>query len=298
MTGTRAAGTSVVFQVFVVSQEPVSKVQRLTEELARAPSRDFLMDVLTGAQAAGDATIPDERVAVWHFPGESVFHLRSRIPTLAGDADWIVILEDHNLIYPGWPDDVTDALRGADPATSMLIGAATNQRSTDAWSWANFLSVLGFHWAPCIQTPLEPLSFNVAIRRDALPKGRFELGAYEALFVPRLMPGARPAPGFPVDHVQFRRFPEVIYYHWCNGRVTGAFMRQFADAGFGKVWSHAKNTSFQRQKRLRRVIRSHPGNHELPRYTCARLQLLAFAHSLGALHGGVRGTGRAPWALE
>jgi hypothetical protein len=112
------------------------------------------------------------------------------------------------------------------------------------------------------------------------------------------MLSAQPAPGFPVDHVQFRRFPEVVYYHWCNGRVTGAFMRQFEDAGFAKVRSHAVNTSLQRQKRLRSVIRSHPQHHELPTYTTTRLQFLAFAHSLGALYGGAAGTGKALWALE
>jgi len=37
---------------------------------------------------------------------------------------------------------------------------------------------------------------------------------------------------------------------------------------------------------------------ELPRGTTMRMQLLALAHSLGALFGGWFGVGRAPWVLE
>jgi hypothetical protein len=183
----------------------------------------------------------------------------------------------------------------------MIVGAATNERSTDAWSAANFLSVLGFHWAPVIPRPVEPLGFNVAIRRKLLGHDRLQLGQYEMQLVPRAMEAVEADASFPVDHVQYRRFPQVLYYHWCNGRVTGSFMRKYDPAGFRKAWDHAANTCLgrqRRQRRLRAVLRAHPLRHTLVRGTFLRLQLLAITHSLGSLWGGIFEEGRAPWELE
>ena len=185
-----------------------------------------------------------------------------------------------------------------DPGVLIVVGAATNTRSTDKWSWANFLCVLGFHWAPEIQTPLEPLAFNVALKRAVLGRDRLALGQYESEIVPLAMKAARADPGFSVDHMQFRKLPEVVYYHWCNGRVTGAGMREFTARGMNQVYDHARDTCFLCQRLLREVLRHHPLKSELPRGTTVRIQLLAAAHSLGALYGGRFGAGRAPWALE
>ncbi len=98
--------------------------------------------------------------------------------------------------------------------------------------------------------------------------------------------------------MQFRRFPEVFYYHWSNGRVTGAGMRKFTPRGMSHVYDHASSTCFHRQRLLREALRRHPLKAELPRGTAIRMQLLAVAHSLGALYGGRFGVGRAPWVLE
>ena len=286
------------FEVFIVTSEPVEKVLPITGKLENSEFRTFATHVISGAPEIGDLKRIDKSIRVSHFPGESVFHLRSRIPALARNCEWIVILEDHNLVDNSWPGLVKSALDRCDPGVAVIIGAATNTRSTDKWSWANFLCVLGFHWAPEIQTPLEPLGFNVALKRAMLGQKRFALGQYESEIVPLAMKSAQPDPSFPVDHMQFRCFPEVVYYHWCNGRVTGAGMRKFTPGRMSHVYDHANNTCFRRQRLLREILQRHPLKGELPRGTTMRMQLLAVAHSLGALFGGWFGVGRAPWALE
>lgn len=286
------------FEVFIVTAEPVEKVLPVARVLGKSRLETFSTHVLSGAEEIGDLSKICETVNVSHFPGESVFHLRSRIPALAGNCEWVVILEDHNLIEESWPKHIQAALERCEPGVTALIGTATNTRSTDKWSWANFLCVLGFHWSPEIRVPLEPLGFNVALRRSLLGREGLALGQYEYEIVPKAMQAARPDPSFPVDHMQFRRFPEVVYYHWCNGRVTGAGMREFMSGGKRHVYKHARNTTFLRQRILRKVVRSHPLRADLPGGTCLRTQLLAIAHSLGAIYGGWFGVGRAPWALE
>jgi len=288
----------VDFEIFIVTGESIEKVLPVADVLGKSQLKTFATHVLSGAADLGDITQIDETVNVSHYPGESVFHLRSRIPALAGNCEWVVILEDHNLIEETWPTKVQAALQRCDPDDMAIIGAATNTRSTDEWSWANFICVLGFHWSPEIGTPLQPLGFNVAFRRSMFGHERLALGQYEHEIVPRAMRAARPDRSFPVDHMQFRRFPEVVYYHWCNGRVTGAGMRKFMKGGKRHVYKHAHNTTFPRQRTLREVMRSHPLGAELPGGTSIRAQLLAVAHSLGAIYGGWFGVGRAPWALE
>jgi len=287
-----------LFEVFIVTAEAIDKVLTVACALERSDADFFGTNVLSGAPDMGDRSAIGESVRMLHYPGESVFHLRSRIPALAGECEWVVILEDHNLIDDSWVANIRSALDRCGPDVSMLVGAATNERSTDAWSWANFISVLGFHWAPVIQKPLEPLGFNVAIRRSLLGRERLAVSQYESEIVPKAMKTARADAEFPVDHMQFRRFPEVLYYHWCNGRATGAGMRDFTAKGLQHVRDHARNTSFIHQKRLRAVLRKHPLRDRLPRGTRVRMQVLALAHSLGALYGGRFGPGRSWFALE
>ena len=297
-SGTAAAALPLCFQVVIVTHEPLTKVGPVLASLAQAATDRFHVVVLTGAQSPGPSDDLGPRVTVAGFPGESVFHLRSRIPELTTSAEWAVILEDHNLVAPDWADRLLETLLAQPPEVAVLIGAATNDQSTDPWSYANFLSVLGFHWWPSLHAPLEPLGFNIAFRRSRLPARRFELGAYEVEFMPGLMPLARGSTTFPVDHRQVRLFPGVLAYHWANGRVTGAFMRRFVDSGFLKVLSHGLNAALFRQMRLRRLLRTHPRRGELPRGSLVRVQMLAVAHAFGAVFGGLFGAGRAPWELE
>ena len=119
-----------------------------------------------------------------------------------------------------------------DPGVLIVVGAATNTRSTDKWSWANFLCVLGFHWAPEIQTPLEPLAFNVALKRAVLGRDRLALGQYESEIVPLAMKAARADPGFSVDHMQFRKLPEgcvLSLVQWQSDRCRHARVHSEGD---------------------------------------------------------------------
>lgn len=290
--------TSNGFEVFIVTGEPIEKVRPVLCELEKSNLSTFSVHVLSGASEIGDISQISKRIAVSNFPGDSVFHLRSRIPALAKPCDWVVILEDHNLVGEKWPERVASSLSKAGTEVNMVIGAATNHASTDPWSWANFMCGFGFHWAPIIQEPAEPIGFNIVLRRNFLGVDRLELGAYETEVVSAAMESVKADPSFPVDHRQFRKFPEVLHYHWCNGRVTGSLMRKFDASGMRKVFSHARNTTFRRQRILREIIKHHPNQDNLPRGTGVRMLMLAIAHSLGCIYGSLAGVGRAPWKLE
>ena len=86
------------FEVFIVTSEPVEKVLPITGKLENSEFRTFATHVLSGASEIGDLKRIGDSIRVSHFPGESVFHLRSRIPALARNCEWIVVLEDHNLV--------------------------------------------------------------------------------------------------------------------------------------------------------------------------------------------------------
>ncbi|MBT5032174.1 MAG: hypothetical protein HOM55_07755 [Proteobacteria bacterium] len=288
----------IIFEVFIVTREPFAKVRPVLRELEKSNVNGFSVHVLSGASEIGNINQVSKQITVSSFPGESVFHLRSRIPALAKPCEWVVILEDHNIVGENWPELVASSLSKVGTDIIMVVGAATNLKSTDPWSWANFLSVFGFHWAPIIQEPTEAIGFNVCIRRKFIGVGRLELGEYETEIVPAAMKSAIADPSFPVDHMQFRKFPEVLYHHWYNGRVTGSFMRKFDASGFRKVLDHARNTTFRRQRILKRIIKCHPNRDSLPKSIGVRMLALAIAHSLGCIYGGLTGVGRAPWELE
>ena len=277
--------------------DPLKKIEPVLRKLRREDARDIRVTVVSGRSADADDSNP-HNVEVIRFPGESTLHLRTRIPVFAGQAEWVILLEDHNHLDDNWLRNLRCALKEAPAHVGAVAGGADNRTSTDPWSWANFLVVLGFYWAPCSRPPAEPLFFNVAYRRDVFPPHTYGLGEFEMETTEALMSHETSAMPFPVDHVQFRSFPNVFYYHWCNGRMTGAMMRHNKPDGYAHVVRHAKWVAGGRMRLLEDIIRTHPKSGLLPAGTIARVRLLAFCHAMGALVGGLIGYGRAPWALE
>ncbi len=282
--------------IFFTGHE-LRKLDPVLSSLRRQDSGDVRITVVSGhARVADDANPGD--IEVLRFPGESTLHLRRRIPEIAAAADWVVVLEDHNHLHDEWLSEMRRALLAAPASATAVIGGSDNLTSTDAWSWANFLMVLGFYWTPLPSLPPEPLFFNVAFRRDLFPSRGYALGEFEVQANGALMAQTSCRTAFAIDHVQYRQFPGVLYYHWCNGRATGSMMARNSPDGYRQVVRHARSVAGVRMRQLAGVIRNHPKARALPRGTLARTWCLALSHAAGALAGGIVGEGRAPWSLE
>lgn len=261
---------------------------------------DVRLTLLHGGSASPDtlrrwAGTP---VELRHFPGETVWHLRRRLPELVSDCEWLLLLEDHNQPLPGWLPALREVLARTPAGTTAVLGATSNLTSTEPWSWANFLTVQCFHWTPQLSIPVRPLPFNAAFRRRLLPSGPWTLGYFETQVMRTLMRQATGDAGFPVDHIQHRPFPGVLRYHHANGRATGAYLRQHAATPARHLGIHLLHVLLQRPWQAFQQTRHHPLAGSLPRGTRARMYALSIAHAAGAVHGFLRGEGRALELLE
>jgi hypothetical protein len=281
--------------LLVVTSDPLSKIEPVLGALAGA-APEARLTVVSGC-AVTDDELACREIRLARFPGETTLELRRRVLELAGDAEWVLLLEDHNHVDRAWLGRALAAIAAAPPDATTVRGGADNLTSTDRWSWANFLMVVGFHWTPLQQQSPEPLLFNVAFRRTHLLNGRLDVGEFEVKALAALE--TQPAAGdFPVDHVQFRRAPGVFFYHWCNGRVTGAAMRRHHPDGWWHVLRHARRVAGERVWQLAALIRRHPAADRLPAGTLARVAVLSVCHAAGAVYGGAFGIGTAARHLE
>lgn len=285
-------------QIIACSAEGPEKMYPLLRSLAKQLGPDARALLLCGTQAGGQEEDFGPFVEVRVNPEESAVGIRALSFSHAGAVEWIVVLEDHNLVGPDWVRALTGELRQVPEDTNCVVGATENLTSTEKWSWANFLNVQIFHWVPKMVEPVQPLSFNVAYRRKLLPDHALNPGEFEVSFAPVFMEKAVGSKAFPIDHVQRRYFPSILYYHFCNGRVAGATIRDYHPDGLRHVLRHARHNFGKRRREVRRLIQAHPRYNELPTATCYRVSVLALVHSVGAIAGGLFGAGRAAWELE
>jgi hypothetical protein len=284
--------------VFIYTTEEPEKTYDVIRQLAPRLSPDVRVVVvhsLSSKQAPEDF---GPNVSFHHIPDEPAIALRALMPAFAGDVEWVCILEDHVHVDAGWLDNILTELKSMPDDVTCLIGSACNLTSLEPWSWANFLNVQVFHWTPNLVEPLQPLGFNMAFRRRLLPKHAMGHGEFELTCVQDCMANPRGSTNFAANHVQHRFLPEVLYYHYANGRVTGAAMRKYHSGGMLHVLRHALHNAGRRRRTVDRLIREHELYSDLPRGTRWRVGLLALCHSAGAVLGGLAGAGRTPWALE
>jgi hypothetical protein len=291
----RPSACRTLVHLFVVTGDPLAKINHVLHELADPPP-EVEVTIVSGCAITDDAQeLPGIRFA--RYPGETPLDLRRRVPELAGDTEWVLLLEDHNHVDRAWLNRALASIAAAPVHATTVRGGAENLTSTDPWSWANFLMVLGFHWAPLQSQAHEPLFFNVALRRARLLTKCLEVGEFEIKALTALE--EQPTAGnFPIDHVQFRRVPGVFFYHWCNGRMTGAVMRQHHPDGWRHVLRHARRVAGTRIQQLTEIVRRHPSAHRLPVGTLTRVAMLSLCHAAGALFGGAFGIGDAARHLE
>jgi hypothetical protein len=284
--------------IFVYTAETPHKTYGVIDQLVPRLSPEVRVVVVHAADSGNAPKDFGSHVSFHHIPGEPAIGLRALMPAFTADVEWVCILEDHVHVDAGWLDGLLSELRSTPDDVTALIGSACNLTSLEPWSWANFLNVQAFHWTPTLVEPLQPLGFNMAFRRRLLPRHALGHGEFELTCVQDCMANPRGSTNFVANHVQHRFLPEVLYYHYANGRVTGAAMRQYHSGGMLHVFRHALHNAGRRRRTVDRLIREHDLFPNLPRGTRWRVQILALCHSAGAVIGGLAGAGRTPWALE
>ncbi len=282
----------------VFSGENPKKCYPLARVLANDVDHDTRVLILCAGES--EPVIEDfgEFIEFHQYSGYSSVDVRALVNEFKGNAEWIVFLEDHISIDPGWLQALTTVLRQTAKETSCVIGSVVNLTSTQKWSWANFLNVQAFHWHPNLVEPVRSIGFNVAFRRHPLPDRELKPGQFEVVGVPVMLKNAVGSTAFPMDHVQVRYFPSVVHYHFCNGRVSGAAIRDFHPDGVRHVFRHATYNVGKRSREVKNIIRNHPDYKKLPAGTCLRVFVLALSHSCGAVIGGLFGPGQAARKLE
>ena len=285
-------------EIVVCSSEGPAKIYPLLRTLTPRAGPDVRFLVLCSERATEPVEDFGPYVQFRYFPGASAIDLRGHVPAEAASSRWTVVLEDHIHVGTDWLQALTQTLKQVPEDTTCVIGTAENLTSLEPWSWANFLNVQTYHWSPNLVEPVQPLGFNIAYRRRLLPDRSLKPGEFEVACVPELMKKPYASAAFPADHVQHRFLPEVLYYHYCNGRVSGAAIRDYHPDGLRHALRHAVYNFGPRRREVNKLIRDHPNCSMLPAGTGWRVAVLAACHSVGAVVGGIAGPGRAAWALE
>lgn len=294
----RPAGTGFAF--VITTTDPFPKIAPLVARLLAAAGEHDRVTVLTGAPAAAEERPPsDPRLAIVRREGFSVFHLRTILPEVLHDAEWLVIFEDHNIPVEGWFEAMRKATASAGPEVAVVIGVMDNMTTRSRWGWANYIATFGMAWPPIGSgEPLMPLIGNFAVRMSELPRRSFRFGAFEKELLPRIAGAALLAPGMVVDHVQSHSALSATLAHFHNARVFGGVLRLETEAFGGVARTYLADSLYGRVRRLGRRLKTHPRRHELPRFTLARVAWLNLAMGAGFLTGVMFGIGRAPWYLE
>lgn len=277
------------------SHEPI-RVLATVQALMATEYDDTKVVVVSTKQ--GELPCVHKNLEVIHIPGPSVYYLRSHIPSLSRDTHWVLILEDHNLVSEDYLLNVLTTLKKMPPQINYVGGPAVNHTSKDTWSYANFVMVLGKHWHPVSALPDEIIFFNLACRSSVFPHKNFEVGGFESPNIMHFYQTAYLSSAFVIDHVQFRVFPHVFFYHFCNGRVTGAIQKGRLLQKIKWSCKHNKNIVWRRFKTLRTTMENHPERHMIPRFTTECLFMLSVSHAFGVWWGMFFGAGSAANYLE
>ncbi len=284
--------------VCFAGNEGIAKVRGMLDSITQQWVEGMRICYLTGIEQ-DSGSYPHPAVEIAHHPGENIFQLRTRLPKVAGDCDWVVLLEDHNTIGPGWVQGILEAIASAEDDTKILIGQATNVETTSPWSWASFLTSSGFHWYPTADRPVLPTLYNCAVRRAVLGTERWATGEYEFNILAEIALKAQAAPSMVLDHRQHHTMLSAIEHHWHNGRAAGALLAELKLPGQKpRYYTHVRNVLTQRWPALRDILLTHPKKNLYPSSTAAKVRVLVWAHIAAALWGGWFGGGRSFWRLE
>jgi hypothetical protein len=288
-------------QIVLVASHGFSQVARQVARLSRQAGPRDLITILDGSSGmvTQHAALVPGRAELVNFPNNSVFHLRMRIPSIARDARWLALLEDHNAVPARWLAVIHALIDRPADQTSAYIGTISNLTSTSPWSWASFLMNFALHWRPVQESRTSlPIISNVVFSRALLPPVDFEFGEFESKFLPAVCRNAPVLNELWLDHVQHSGFVRATTLQFHNARVAGSRMRMGSpDAGTG-LKNGLRHLVISRMRTVKPAIDAHPLKKELPRFTTLRMRWLALVIGVGFVWGSCFGHGSSPWKLE
>ncbi|MBS3951707.1 MAG: hypothetical protein KGZ88_02025 [Methylomicrobium sp.] len=287
---------NIFLKVLIFSCDPPRKVLKTINNLL-SNERDDIQVILVTSSTDYPTEIP-LKLKLIHILEKSVYHLRSHIGHLAEDSEWILILEDHNHVDSAYIEYVYKSLKSAPENVLSVYGPLTNKQTINSWSYANFIITAGKLWFPIHNTPDELVFFNVAYRSKFFAQKKYQLGEFEAEAFQILQREKIYEANMIVDHYQYRNFPFVMFYHFCNGRASGSFCEKSLIKRINWSLRHANIVTRKRFLELKNIINTHRQLEVLPPYLEFQLWILCMSHALGAIYGAFFGVGKALKFLE
>lgn len=280
-------------QIMLVSSEGLSKCRPGIDALLPQLRPRTLLTVVCGEDEG--VRLDAEHTELVVLPGASVFEIRARIPTLAHEAGWIALIEDHATVCSGWVDAALAAIRNAPDDQLVFTGVVSNDRSTSPWSWASFLFNFAYHWAPSASRMLTGTVTSLVFRRDLVGARTLPVHRFETEFLGRTGPVFNT---LLVDHDQPVTWWGATLRSIDNGIVTGSALRRHHLAPRRAVSELIRSVNGGRMAHIADLLRRHPRRAELLAGTLARIRWIGFCHSLGVVWGAVLGAGNAHHRLE
>lgn len=287
---------NIFLKVLIFSCDHPNKVLNTINNLLSNEHDDIQVILVTSSPGHPKQTPLNYKLI--HIPEISVYHIRSHIDQLSEHSEWTLILEDHNHVDSAYIEYVYKSLKSAPENISCIYGPLTNKKSTNSWSFANFIITAGKLWHPIHNTPDELVLFNVAYRSRFFTKKQYQLGEFELEAFKILQSEKTYNANMIADHYQYRNFPSVIHYHFCNGRASGALCEKSVIKRIKWSLRHANIVTRSRFLELKKIINIHRQLEPLPPYLESQLWILCLSHALGAIYGALFGVGKALKFLE
>ncbi|MCQ8104542.1 hypothetical protein NP590_10540 [Methylomonas sp. SURF-2] len=285
----------VFLKVVIFSCEQPDKVMDTVGNLLNNEYDDIQVVLATSSIDSVQATGNYQPI---HIPDKSVYHLRAHIGQLSQDSEWTLLFEDHNHVDSAYMGYVYQRLKTVPETVSSVYGPLSNKKSTNSWSFASFIMTGGKLWYPIQNAPDESVIFNVAYRSKLLAGKKYQLGEFEREAFKILRGEKVYNPDMIADHYQYRTFPSVMFYHFCNGRASGALCEKSLVRRISWSFRHAKAITGSRFLALKNIIHNHRQQENLPPYLEFQLYILCLSHALGAIYGAWFGVGKALKFLE
>lgn len=280
-------------QIMLISSEGLSKCRPGIETMLPQLRPRTLLTVICG-EDEGEA-FATEYAELVVLPGASVFEIRAQIPTLAREAGWIALIEDHATVCSDWVDTALAAIHNAPDEQLVFTGVVSNEHSTSPWSWAGFLFNFAYHWAPSAAPMMSGTVTSFVFRRDLVGGRTLSIHRFETALLGRLGPVLNT---LLVDHDQPVTWWDATLRSIDNGIVTGSALRRHHIAPRRAVSELVRSVNGGRMAQISSLLEHHPHRAELPAGTLGRMRWIGLCHSLGVVWGALFGAGGAQHRLE
>lgn len=280
-------------QIMLVSSDGLSKCRPGIEALLPQLRPRTLLTVICGEDEG--VPLEAEHTELVVLPGASVFEIRANIPTLAREAGWIALIEDHATVCSGWVDTALAAIGNAPDEQLVFTGVVSNAHSTSPWSWAGFLFNFAYHWAPSAAPIMSGTVTSLVFRRDLVGARPLPIHHFETALLGRVGPVLN---ALLVDHEQPVTWWDATLRSIDNGIVTGSALRRHHLAPRRAVSELIGSVNGDRMTQIASLLERHPRRAELPPGTLGRMRWIGLCHSLGVVWGALFGAGGAQHRLE